>query len=761
MAPITIRAKFIQSRIRSLNLDWDDSLPNDITEEWEALKLEFNQLPRIALNRHTPTNKTTSLHAFSDASQKGYGFAIYQRTETDNRVETALIFAKARITKPKQLTIPRLELLAASLAARALQFVSKKLMLPNENRMTVWCDSKCTLSRIYSTKILATFEDHRVREIRQIPNIECRYVPSLLNPADHASRGLTLVDFLSSNWLHGPDFLRLSPDRWPKFHVAEVSLIDPNLEEETEPQSIAVLPVQQHNDKKYWKVLIKKFSSLHQLLAVVGNILHYLNTLYFRATRKSMSYTQNGKLAMALHFLLRWIQNEHFSQVYTDLENHKDNELVRKMRIFKDEKGLLRCQGRFRFAPAEKSPILLPPSTREPFVRLLILHLHELNFHAGTLYTLAALRRQYWVQSGRRSVYISLHSCTKCKRFIATPYKQPENSDLPSVRLTTGNPPFTYVGLDTLGPLSIDGRNMHVLLITCLITRAMNLEPVTSLETKELHFALRRFRARHTTPIFYYSDNAPQFNEIEKILHDTVLEPFQWKRIPPKGSWMAGVYERLVAPVKQALFRTFHGCPLSPEQFRTILFEIEASLNNRPITYVGEDDDIQPLTPNDFLQVKLKPEKEDLTAITTDTTTRKTLVALSKQATSYLNSFWKMWSSMYLNDLRQRHINDTTHFKKRTCSFSPEVHSIVLVEDVLRKRNQWHLGRITELIRSQDGEIRSAPLKLASGHTIIRPVQSLYPLECPSPPDHPIESSADTEPDETSETISIQLDFDF
>lgn len=56
---------------------------------------------------------------------------------------------------------------------------------------------------------------------------------------------------------------------------------------------------------------------------------------------------------------------------------------------------------------------------------------------------------------------------------------------------------------------------------------------------------------------------------------------------------------------------------------------------------------------------------------------------------------------------------------------------MVLVKDDLPRGN-WRLGRIQELVQSEDGEIRSAKVLLPTNKLIGRPLNLLYPIECPA-----------------------------
>ena len=63
-----------------------------------------------------------------------------------------------------------------------------------------------------------TFVAHRVGEIHEDSNpVQWRYVPTLCNPADHGTRGLTVSELKDNElWWNGPDFLREPREKWPE-----------------------------------------------------------------------------------------------------------------------------------------------------------------------------------------------------------------------------------------------------------------------------------------------------------------------------------------------------------------------------------------------------------------------------------------------------------------------------------------------------------------------------------------------------------------
>jgi len=95
-----------------------------------------------------PCNQPT-IHCFADASQKAYGAIIFL-------TQVSFVLAKTCAASLKQLTLPRLELMAALVATRLIQFVVTHLPLQNSS-IFMWSDSQIVLHWINSTKQLPTF----------------------------------------------------------------------------------------------------------------------------------------------------------------------------------------------------------------------------------------------------------------------------------------------------------------------------------------------------------------------------------------------------------------------------------------------------------------------------------------------------------------------------------------------------------------------------------------------------------------------------
>ena len=76
----------------------------------------------------------------------------------------------------------------------------------------------------------------------------------------------------------------------------------------------------------------------------------------------------------------------------------------------------------------------------------------------------------------------------------------------------------------------------------------------------------------------------------------------QWKFIPKKAAWYGGFWERLIGLTKMALRKVLGKAFVTLPMLQTLIVEIEAVLNDRPLTYVSSDlSDPGPLTPSHLI----------------------------------------------------------------------------------------------------------------------------------------------------------------
>ena len=165
------------------------------------------------------------------------------------------------------------------------------------------------------------------------------------------------------------------------------------------------------------------------------------------------------------------------------------------------------------------------------------------------------------------------------------------------------------MGVDHAGPLycSDTGEKKHyILLIICAVIRALHLELVPSLSLNDFMLAFRRFCARRGVPSVIYSDNAKTFKAASGLLqHHLGHAAPVWKFSIPLAPWHGGWWERLVRSTKSALRKSLGREMVSRTELETTLYEVEACINARPLTYV--DEGTEPLTPSHFLLGRNSP----------------------------------------------------------------------------------------------------------------------------------------------------------
>ena len=103
------------------------------------------------------------------------------------------------------------------------------------------------------------------------------------------------------------------------------------------------------------------------------------------------------------------------------------------------------------------------------------------------------------------------------------------------------------------------------------------------------------------------------------------------------------------------------------------------------------------------------------------------LLNIWKKGQRLLESFWKIWKSDYLLSLRER-LKLKLKSPRIEANETPRIGDIVQLKEDL-PRGSWKLGKIVELITSNDGNIRAAKVLLPTKNVVNRSLNLLYPLE--------------------------------
>ena len=186
-----------------------------------------------------------------------------------------------------------------------------------------------------------------------------------------------------------------------------------------------------------------------------------------------------------------------------------------------------------------------------------------------------------WIVKGAGTVRKVLGACLFCKRRNVS-FGVQYMADLPLCRVTSGNAPFYFTGIDFFGPIMVKQNRSQVkrygCVFTCLTMRAVHLEVGFSLETDAFINALRRFINRRGKPHMFYSDNGTnivgRYKELRRSLQElnqSVIEEqlkqqqIRWNFNPPYASHMGGIWERVIRSIKRVLSAITTQQPLTDE----------------------------------------------------------------------------------------------------------------------------------------------------------------------------------------------------
>ena len=729
LIPVVIRSRmFIQSLWKNDN-DWDDLLNDEQTNTWNSIAKDLFLCRKFCLDRHLDLDKNIELHAFSDASSKGYGAVIYAVQGHSSK----FIIAKGKVTPVKSPSIPQLELTGVNLAARLLKFVRSALQGKyNITNCCMWTDSQIVIAWLNSSKLTIPYVRSRVNDIKSLaPGANVYYVNTKENPSDMISRGVTAKEMLSSHlWAFGPNWL-CDKCNWPEQVLCNAVVDVP-------PPEDKVVKISE---------FFSRFSSYYRMLRVLLLIFKFLCKCKYSIGKNNSHFSIES--VPSLHatelIAIKLLQAEYFSEIVAYFDNGKVGKtpfLVRKLNLDMSD-GILRCVGRLQYSDVDfstKYPILLP--SRCHFTNLLIQSIHERCMHAGVNHVLGIMRERWWVPSARQRIKSVLHRCVICRRYDAKPYLKPSFPPFPSYRVSEMKP-FSVVGVDYTGSLTVIEKGqynkVYICLFTCTVTRAVHLELVEDCTATSFIRAFRRFVGRRSCPKLIISDNASTFKCSYDILQHIFgsnfvkdylnKEKVNWHFIPARAPWQGGFYERLIGLTKNALKKTLGRAYVSYVELNTVLIEIEAILNDRPISHSSDNEnDLCPLSPSCLIYgyrlTSLPDEHIDLSALDDPSLYDKEI--LNKRelyCRTLISNFWKRWVNDYLLALRERE-NCT---RKTNNVSNVQVGDIVFIHDE-GPRQMWKLGRIIELFPSRDGTLRSVKLRTVAGE-VTRPIVKLYPLE--------------------------------
>ena len=191
-----------------------------------------------------------------------------------------------------------------------------------------------------------------------------------------------------------------------------------------------------------------------------------------------------------------------------------------------------------------------------------------------------------------------------------------------------------------------------------------------------------------------------------------------WKFITERASHRGGHWERVCPQLKESLRKVLGKAFLNYTEMMTVLTDIEAIINSRPLTYVGDD-----IRDGRFITPALLAVGRDLGNLP-DIPPKKAEVSLSERfryQQRLQSHFWSRWLREYLPSLtvRQKWTKEEIPLKQS---------DVVLISEDNIPRGKWKVGKIVDAFPGKDGRIRTVRVHTKKG-MINRPVQKLHLLE--------------------------------
>ena len=336
LAPITLIPKLIMQELCRSKLDWDDPAPQNLTNRWEEWLKEMPLLSSTEITRclkpeNLDREMTSELHFFADASETAYGAVCYLKVGAPHKFKVSFIIGKARLAPIKLITIPRLELCAAVLAARLAELVRRELRL-SVNTTYFWTDSMTVLRYIQNTTSrYKTFVANRLGTIHDLTDVaQWHFIEGTINPADLASRGFMPSEKNKlKTWLSGPTFLQTS--KYPD----STSLEHPSALQDTEDHDLVMTTAEKH---QFLDSILERCGSWNKVKESTRLVLRFVEII----ARRPVEVDEES-------IIVRRIQEASFDEDYARLKKGKEISAASKLvqlNPFVDEKGVIRIRGR-------------------------------------------------------------------------------------------------------------------------------------------------------------------------------------------------------------------------------------------------------------------------------------------------------------------------------------------------------------------------------------------------------------------------------
>lgn len=762
LLPTLNRAKLFLHSLHNRTSNWDESLNETETREWQLIYKQFNSSKPPKVSRYMGDYvQNYDLIAYCDASKDFYGCVLYLRA--CNSTDLKFVLARNRlVTKSQQSkSIPVLELFSMEFAVSSaidlyLELINafKPINIVNVH---VHCDSMISLNWLVSK--VSKFDkierkgsviNNKLNSIVKLCNVfpvSFYHVCGLDNPADKVTRCVSATVLSRSNFLGGSELIRTG-----------IAYIAVPLGKDT--YEYCCNTVERHLATEPL-ISFDKFSSFEKLCRVFHYVRKFISNLKGRinysAVRPECSYVDSKLL------LIRQAQEMSFPEELAALHNKdlskQSSNLITQLNLFLCPSGLIRVRGKIRNSDSMRNfkfPILLHKNSL--LTHLIISDYHIKIKHVGIYKLLHLVQNEFWIPSALQTIKSIVNKCIVCKKLNGRTVKLNQNY-YREYRINPEQIPFREIAIDHIGPFNvkIEGmcRKVYILIITCFFTRAVNLILCRNIDNRSFIMSFQEHIFLHGLPSRIISDNgSPIVSSINIIskLFDSVelrnflieknISNFKFEPYPAQASHLGGIVESLVKHVKNMIYSTIGKNILSIEEFALLTRECTMLINKRPLS--GEcnkniDQTVEVLTPEmlvrgyDVQTIKIIPEVEernldDPPFIINAATAEQKLKDSFSHLSNVQNRLKSIYYDRFIGDLLKASANSKSRYDIRN-HVKLESGDFVAIKSKFVKPYAYPTGIVTDFECNDLQETTAVSIRKSNGEIIRRHVGDIILLE--------------------------------
>ena len=325
--------------------------------------------------------------------------------------------------------------------------------------------------------------------------------------------------------------------------------------------------------------------------------------------------------------------------------------------------------------------------------------------------------------------------------------------------------PFRDLFLDYIGPFTIsrDGKKVkaYILILTCLWSRAINLELCTDMSVEKFLRAFQLHIYRHGAPSRVYSDLGSNLvaagSVISNYLNDAQTRSFfsqnnmkqmSFSQYYKGCSKLGSLVESCVKIVKRLIYGIIKNLVLTHDDFQFLVAQVVHLVNRRPVAFKEALRDCSvnsevpsPITPEillygrEFVSLNVVPEPQSSEddpnwgEVADATEIIKVRYQKLKKARKYLQT---LYHEQFIPQLISQSVNVKDRYKPVTHN-TVAVGDIVLLKDPMLKPSSYPLAVVTKTTVNELGETTAVEARKGNNREVVkRHVDSVISLLTPN-----------------------------